>query len=191
MGKRLQNRIETRAAIFDAAVELVELHGYDYTSIEDIAEAAGVGRATFFRHFDTKAGLLREHNRRLTDDAATRLAALTSTDAIDRLRTVVDAIHDAWTTAGPGLRQLGADAAALADPTGAKTHPELIQLVLDIVRDGIASGRMQTPLPPPLAAYLVVTHLVGAAGWWFINPDDDLRTLLDHSLDQALHGIAK
>jgi hypothetical protein len=88
------------------------------------------------------------------------------------------------------LRRLGSDAAALADPTGARTHPELIQLVLEVVRCGLASGELRTDLPPPLAAYLVVTHLAGAAGWWFGHPDDNLSDLLDHSLEQALHGIA-
>ncbi len=192
MGKRIQNRLDTQAAIFDAAVGLIDQQGYDNTSVEEICDAAGVGRATFFRYFETKAGLLREHNRRLTQDAAARLARLPSTDvgAGAQLRVVADAIHDAWMSAGPGMRGLGSDAAALADPTGARTHPELIQLVLEIVRQGLASGELRTNLSPPLAAYLVVIHLAGAAGWWFEHPDDDLHSLLRDSLDQCLNGIA-
>ena len=190
MGKRMQNRLETQAAIFDAAVALVEQQGYDNTSVEEICAAAGVGRATFFRYFETKAGLLREYNRRLTADAAERLTAMGDADAGARLRAIAGAIHDAWTSAGPGVRRLGGDAAALADPTGERTHPELIGLVLDVVRTGLAAGELRTDLPPPLVAYLVVNHLAGAAWWWFDHPDDDLQALLDHSLDQCLNGIA-
>jgi AcrR family transcriptional regulator len=188
MSTRAQHRLDTRAAIFDAAVTLIEAQGYEQTSVEEICSAAGVGRATFFRHFETKAGLLREYNRRLAEDATQRIATLASTDATSRLQAVADAIHDAWVAAGPGLRRLGADAATLADPSGNRT--ELLALVLDVVRAGRAAGELATDLPPPLTAYLIVTHLAGATAWWFNHPDDDLHQLLDSALAQSLYGIA-
>ena len=191
MGKRMQNRLDTQAAIFDAAVELIEQQGYDNTSVEEICAVAGVGRATFFRHFETKAGLLREYNRRLARDAAARVAALGAVAADAQLQAIADAIHDAWASAGPGVRRLGGDAAALADLTGERTHPELLRLVLDVVRGGVADGTLRTELPPPLAASFVVTHLAGAAWWWFGHPDDDLASLLDRSLKQCLNGLAR
>jgi AcrR family transcriptional regulator len=189
MGKRMQNRLETEAAIFDAAVALIERQGYDNTTVEEICAAADVGRATFFRHFETKAGLLREYNRRLAENAADRLSAMDDAHAVARLAAIADAVHDAWASAGPGVRRLGGDAAALADPTGERTHPELIRLVLRVVRDGLDAGELRTELPPPLVAHLVVDHLAGAAWWWFDHPDDDLRALLDHSLEQCVHGL--
>ncbi|MFC5834794.1 TetR/AcrR family transcriptional regulator [Nonomuraea insulae] len=41
-----------------AALTLFEQRGFAAVSIDDIAEAAGVSRRTFFNHFDTKAGTL-------------------------------------------------------------------------------------------------------------------------------------
>jgi AcrR family transcriptional regulator len=52
-------RRETRRAIIDAAAGLFAERGYVGTSFDAIAEAAGVGRATVFAHFPTKAGLLK------------------------------------------------------------------------------------------------------------------------------------
>ncbi len=43
----------------DAAARLFAERGYVATSFDAIAEAAGVGRATAFAHFPTKAGLLK------------------------------------------------------------------------------------------------------------------------------------
>lgn len=189
MAKRIQNRLETQTTIFEAALELIEDQGYDDTSVEEICASAGVSRATFFRYFETKAGLLREYNRRLTEDAQTRLDALPTTDAVTRFEAIRDTIYDNWIHASPGLRRLGADAAAISDPTGQSTHPELYALVLRVVRDGLAAGELHTELPPRLAAYLAVTHLAAAAAWWFDHPDDDLRHLVDRALEQCLRGI--
>jgi AcrR family transcriptional regulator len=57
--RRVAMRRQTRRAIVDAAARLFAEHGYVGTSFDAIAEAAGVGRATVFAHFPTKAGLLK------------------------------------------------------------------------------------------------------------------------------------
>lgn len=43
-----------RVTIAIHAQRLFREHGYGATTIEDIAKAAGIGRRTFFRYFDTK-----------------------------------------------------------------------------------------------------------------------------------------
>jgi TetR/AcrR family transcriptional regulator of autoinduction and epiphytic fitness len=57
--RRVAMRRQTRRAIVDAAARLFAERGYVGTSFDAIAEAAGVGRATVFAHFPTKAGLLK------------------------------------------------------------------------------------------------------------------------------------
>jgi AcrR family transcriptional regulator len=52
---------ETRARIAKTALELFATRGYAATSIDDIAEAAGVGRRTIFDHFSTKEAILFDH----------------------------------------------------------------------------------------------------------------------------------
>lgn len=53
-GLRARKRQETRRRIATAAVELVNEHGIAATTIEQIAQRAEVGRATVFRHFESK-----------------------------------------------------------------------------------------------------------------------------------------
>ncbi|WP_402468541.1 TetR/AcrR family transcriptional regulator [Isoptericola aurantiacus] len=50
--------LRTRARILDAALELFEHHGYDATTVAQVADAAGVTQMTFFRHFPTKDAVL-------------------------------------------------------------------------------------------------------------------------------------
>ena len=49
---------ETRARIAEAALELFMSQGYAETTIDHIAEAAGVSRRTVFHHFPTKDAML-------------------------------------------------------------------------------------------------------------------------------------
>jgi AcrR family transcriptional regulator len=52
-------RIErTRARILAAALELFSRNGYERTTVEDVAAAAGVTPMTFYRHFGTKDQVL-------------------------------------------------------------------------------------------------------------------------------------
>lgn len=44
----------TRGQISDLAIELFTENGFDSTSVDDIAEAAGIARRTFFRYFPSK-----------------------------------------------------------------------------------------------------------------------------------------
>jgi AcrR family transcriptional regulator len=47
-----------REAIWDAAIDLFGEHGFEQTTVEDIARAAGVSRRTFFRYFASKGDLM-------------------------------------------------------------------------------------------------------------------------------------
>ncbi|HEY5673230.1 MAG TPA: TetR/AcrR family transcriptional regulator [Malonomonas sp.] len=53
-GIREQKKAETRQAITVAAVALFSTKGYEKTSIEDIARAAKIGKATIYTYFSTK-----------------------------------------------------------------------------------------------------------------------------------------
>jgi AcrR family transcriptional regulator len=55
---RTRKRARTRAAIVAAGADLFQRHGYDETTIADIAAAADIGTRTFFGYFSSKEELL-------------------------------------------------------------------------------------------------------------------------------------
>ncbi|WP_406863613.1 helix-turn-helix domain-containing protein [Streptomyces sp. HUAS MG47] len=59
-GARRQRSNETRARLLDAALKLFVAHGYDGTTIEAIARAAGVAVQTVYFKFGTKIAILKE-----------------------------------------------------------------------------------------------------------------------------------
>ncbi len=65
MDRPLDARVrKTRHKLLDALVTLVLERGYDAVTVRELTEHAGVGYATFFRHFSSKEALL----KRLLDD---------------------------------------------------------------------------------------------------------------------------
>lgn len=56
-------RLRTRQQLMEAAIGQFNTKGYANTSIADIADAAGIGRRTFYLHFPDKETLLEEMSR--------------------------------------------------------------------------------------------------------------------------------
>jgi AcrR family transcriptional regulator len=56
--RRERHRTETRERLFRAALRLFAERGYLHTTVEDITEAADVGKGTFFNYFPTKEHVL-------------------------------------------------------------------------------------------------------------------------------------
>jgi AcrR family transcriptional regulator len=75
-GLRERKKEATHAAIQQAALDLFEQRGFDATTVEDIAGAAGVSARTFFRYFDSKIDLVVERKEHSPDHPEGHLGAL-------------------------------------------------------------------------------------------------------------------
>jgi len=89
LGLRERNRARTYAEIADAALDLFERQGYDATTVDQIATAAAVSPATFFRYFATKEDVLFADEERAAATLSERVAART-----DRSTTSVTALAE-------------------------------------------------------------------------------------------------
>ena len=72
---RLLRREERRESILAAAASAFAEAGFDGTSMEELAEAAGVTKLILYRHFDSKEELYRAILERVATRLATEVAA--------------------------------------------------------------------------------------------------------------------
>jgi AcrR family transcriptional regulator len=58
MGRRERRGAETRLRLFRCALQLIAKRGFSNVTVEEITEAADVGKGTFFNYFETKDHVL-------------------------------------------------------------------------------------------------------------------------------------
>lgn len=159
---RAVRRRDNAKRLFDAAMRLAQQKGYQSVTADDICREAGVGRATFFRIYKSKAGLLREFNRRLASEIEA-LVEQSDGSAIEKLSIVADEIAKAWQRGGAVLAAMVTDyISSSAQGASHWVHQEIYNLVVSIVSEGIKKGELRDSLKAEQLASLML-HQVNIA----------------------------
>ncbi|HEY8547155.1 MAG TPA: TetR/AcrR family transcriptional regulator [Acidimicrobiales bacterium] len=192
---RARKKLRTRDRIFDAAIELFADRPYAEVTVDEICERAEVGRATFFRFYGSKAGLLGEYSQRLAEHLLRRLDEATArgATAVERLWVVQDEIATAWDASGPATREMAKEwvRSSSASDLSQVHPPELVALVADIVRDGQATGELTTRYEADFVAWIVLASLSAVtAGWLHSEGDATLAQGTRDALSLLLTGLA-
>jgi AcrR family transcriptional regulator len=175
--RRERRRVETRERLFRAALDLFARRGFLETTVEDITEAADVGKGTFFNYFPTKEHILATFG-------AQRIAAVER--GLDRARTgpVLPVLEElAVDLAGqsresPALLRAIYAAHASCAPVRAELQQRLKagrQLLAQIFELAQERGEVRRDIPASELARLTQLILLGVGVGWALSPDDSLR----------------
>ena len=190
-GRRERRRAEVRERLFRAALRLFAERGFMETTVEDITEAADVGKGTFFNYFRTK-----EHV--LATFGAERLAALER--AVERakqgpvmpvLRNLPNDLVSHTTENAALLRAIYAAHASCA-PVRAELHKRLQigrRLLAEIFAVAQERGEVRRDLSALEMARLVQIMLLGKTLAWALNPDSSLRGTEQQAWDLFLPSL--
>ena len=164
-----------RKQILKAAGPVLQQHGLSGTTIEAIANVAGVDRATIYYYFADKGAIFREaiHDGLVEMiDALEAIAAGGASPEL-RLRDSMRVVMSAYEKHYPQLYIFFTDGAPSSIIDG-HLNAEIVEsgrryeeLVEAIVRDGISEGVFQTPLPPKVFAK-AVTGMLNWTSRWFV-----------------------
>ena len=191
---RDRKKRRSRDQIYEAAIDLFTERPYGEVTVEEICRRAEVGRATFFRFYGSKAGLLREFNDRIGERLMERIDAVPRYPAIDRLWAVCDEISTAWGASSAATREMAREwirTSTGAELTEGGRTPELVALVAEVVRDGQASGEFTDRFQSDLIAFLVVSALQTTVANWLGSDDQDLASVNLNVMEFLLDGFRR
>lgn len=139
-----------RREILDAAVELFARKGYAATSINDILEAVGIAKGTFYYHFAAKDEVMRAVVVQLVEEGiahARVIAADRSLPVAERVLAIIASqrAHGDKAAMVNSLHEAGNAEFHLLSHTA--LIERLTPVIAAVVREGITAGVFDTPFP--------------------------------------------
>jgi TetR/AcrR family transcriptional regulator, cholesterol catabolism regulator len=181
---RSRRRQDTRQRLYEAAVELIAEHGYSATTVDDIAERAGVAKGTVYYNFPSKTalfeGLLRHGIGLLTADFREAVAGLDPPAAIVALIRAELAFIDRYRSFAQLLMSEMWRTNREWQQTLHLLRGEVVGVIAEVLRAGVASGDFDPSMDVPVAASaLFGVSLVVAVDWLVFQPGRPIDEIHD------------
>jgi len=193
-GRRERRAAETRLRLFRCALQLFAERGFSHVTIEDITEAADVGKGTFFNYFDSKGHVL----------------GVMAEIQIGKVR---EALAQAETTKQPVRLVLQQLFQRLAEEPGRSADlaralvssflvSEQVRLLVDenmargrqilarILELGQQSGEIDPRLKSDNLALLLQQSVLGTILLWSLRGEPRLKTAMAHTFQHYWRAIA-
>ena len=194
LGRRARRSAATRESLFRAALDLFAVKGFAETTVEDITEAADVGKGTFFNYFPSKEHLL----------------VAFSDMQIAKLQAAVDRVSQSHEPMPSFLRALGLN--MTAEPA---RNPSIVRALLQanlsssavreimrenhsrghalltrLVRTGQDRREIRSDLPAAEIAHVFRQTIFGTLLMWSVYGDSSLPARINAAFDLLWNGLA-
>jgi AcrR family transcriptional regulator len=196
-GRRERHRKETRERLYRAALDLFAERGFLRTTVEDITEAADVGKGTFFNYFPTKEHILAEFGggylaaiqkdlelARATDGPIMPILRNLATNSIRRINdndALIRAIYAAHASCESVRRELQ------------QRVQSCRKLLAEIIKMAQDRGEIRNDIPAADLSRLMQGIMMGVTMGWSIYPSAALRKVLEETwvlMEPGLRGAA-
>jgi AcrR family transcriptional regulator len=194
ISRRERRTADVRQRLFDAALTLFAERGFLKTTVEDITEAADVGKGTFFNYFPSKEQLLDSFSDTRIEKIRRALATIT-----EKRSTVKDAVKQMYfdLSQDPGRSQELTRSMLLTMLTNqavwgqvcSRMH-ESQELMKKIFQIGKRRGEVRDDVPATDLARSFKESYFGALFCWSFLPSAKLSTELQRAFEHFWAGAA-
>jgi AcrR family transcriptional regulator len=192
--RRERHSAERRERLFRAALDLFVRKGFDETTVEDITNAADLGKGTFFNYFPSKEHILLAFGEM-------QLAKLQA--AVEESRAKNETVHAFLRSLGPRMTQ---------EPM---RNPSIIRILLqaflsnsevrgsvmalqdhviaihsEMLRRGQERGEIRNDLPPEVLAHVFRQTIFGTLLIWSLYGDSSLLSRMEQAFEVLWTGLA-
>lgn len=193
--RRRMPAADRRALILEAARAAFAEGGYHGTSLEDVADRAGVSKALLYEHFSSKrelhAAMLEMHALGLVEALAGALAAADPGE--DRMRAGLEAFFG-YVEERRGVWRILFRGAGDPDVAGwlARIRDEVAAAIAALMAEEVEAASLPDPLTP-VAVEMAAQQLVGAmqslADWWDQHAEVPREVVVKVAMEFAWLGL--
>ena len=195
INRRERRSAELRERLFRSALALFASKGYAETTVEDITEAADVGKGTFFNYFPSKEHILmafgemqlaklesvineaQKSDRPMPE--VLRTLVLRMTEEPIRNPAIVRALLQANLTSVPVRGEM------------LRIHDQNRRLISRLIRHGQDRGEIRTDMPAEEIAQVWRQMVFGTLMFWSLVGDETLVARIETALQLLWEGVGK
>lgn len=156
-----KNPEERRSEILDTSESLFAAKGYMKTTVNDILEAVGIAKGTFYYYFKSKEEVMDAIVMRFITHgvkAAKTIASSPELSAHEKIFQIIMAQQSEPERKGKMIDQLHqASNAEMHQKSLVETILQLTPVLTDVIQQGIAEGDFRTPYPRESVEFLLVS----------------------------------
>lgn len=195
-GLRERKQQVVRDALHHASIELFTKNGFDATTVDEIAEAAGVSRRSFFRYFESKADLLAENV--LNYGAALAESVRRSSPHLSALEVLEETVRSGVQHAAKQEQRTRQTVEiAIRSASARQAYQSRMMDVEDALTEAFAArfkGASKKQINPRLLAGITLAIMNATISSWFSGEYRDLPACARHifrSLSQIVCGASE
>jgi AcrR family transcriptional regulator len=194
MGRRERKAAQTRLKLFRCALQLFAKHGFPNVTVEDITEAADVGKGTFFNYFTSKDHVLSVMAEIQLGKVREALQA-----AENGKRSIRSVVHDLFVKVSEEPGRSPELARALLTAFLSSSIKELLgqnmsegrRMAGRIFELGQQRGEIDPKLKPEHLALHLQQSFLGTMLLWSLGSEQKLQTAVEASFQHFWRAIAK
>lgn len=173
MTKRRENALKTRQKLIITAENLLKQNGFNALSVEDITNAAGVAKGTFYVYFKHKEDIVKEICRGYFKQIEIDLNHMKSKNIVEKLAIYFDNFMKIVELYGINICREWVK--GVIDPNNSGENIDNgkweydVDMLKDILNTAIKNGELKKDTPVELLTHIIITQLYGMMTVWCVS----------------------
>ena len=194
LSRRERKKAEQRQRIYETALRLIKAKGFDEVTVEQITEAADVGKGTFFNYFPSKMDVLRSYIEEFNSHALTVGESFKGKSSRRLLQRFFRHLIRQCQEGGPLVKVVVQQELLHAELRSVEEQSEdrMFALYMRFLQVGVDSGELREGLNLRLAAQVISQIWLGTVFEWAVDtkalPLENVFAKLDIVFDGLCSG---